>query len=293
MPTFDQGWGLLAAVANYPSVQPLPQTVLDDAADLETLLIDPGRCGYPASQVRSLRDARATAEEIVDGLEWLARSASSDATVIVYFSGHGLREAGAEGSRNYLLGYDAHLEEPISGVIEGEELSCLLGEIRTDRLVVVLDCCHAGGAAAFKSAGGRREVELRLDANYYDRLKTGRGRTIIASSRADEESLILEGMRNSLFTHYLLEGLCGAAADEAGEIKLFDLFRYVSAAVPAHDARQHPILKSEMETDFTLALGPPAGAGERSEPGRSREGRAIRAKAYFEKPKIDGSTFNF
>ncbi len=40
-------------------------------------------------------------------------------------------------------------------------------------------------------------------------LAQGKGRVVIASSRPDELSWVLPGMRNSLFTHYILEVLRG------------------------------------------------------------------------------------
>ena len=94
-----------------------------------------------------------------------------------------------------------------------------------------------------------------MDENYYDKLSSGTGRVIIASSRSDEESLILHGMENSLFTHYLLKALEGECRTrDDGLIRVFDLFDYVSEQVPAQ-GDQHPIFKSsEMENNFPVAL---------------------------------------
>jgi len=55
----------------------------------------------------------------------------------------------------------------------------------------------------------------------------------MASSRSDEVSLVLAGMDNSLFTYYLLEALQGKAyTRDDGLIRVFDVFDYISEAVP-------------------------------------------------------------
>ena len=62
-------------------------------------------------------------------------------------------------------------------------------------------------------------------------------------------------MKNSLFTHYLLEALRGQGRTLGdGYVRVFDLFRYVADHVPAK-ANQHPIFKTTaMEEDFPVAL---------------------------------------
>lgn len=94
-----------------------------------------------------------------------------------------------------------------------------------------------------------------LSDEYYDVLKQGNGRVIIASSLSNEESLVLSGMNNSLFTHYLLLGLSGAAESRNdGVIRVLDLFHFLSEKVPEHDHRQHPIIKAEVENNFPISL---------------------------------------
>jgi hypothetical protein len=62
-------------------------------------------------------------------------------------------------------------------------------------------------------------------------------------------------MKNSLFTHYLLESIRGKARTRGdGLIRVFDMFDYVSEKVPTHK-EQHPIFKaSDLENNFPIAL---------------------------------------
>jgi len=64
-------------------------------------------------------------------------------------------------------------------------------------------------------------------------------------------------MRNSLFSHHLLEGLRGAAHERGdGVIRILDLFHHVAERVKTQ-APQHPVLKADdLQDNFPLALYP-------------------------------------
>ena len=106
-----------------------------------------------------------------------------------------------------------------------------------------------------RQRGTGRNPSLRLLAAQaeaaYARLAEGRGRVVIASCRPDEVSWELAGLRNGLFTHYLLDGLRGAAADPDGSVGILDLFKHVSQQVPQHKP-QHPLFKGEIEVNFPI-----------------------------------------
>lgn len=253
---FLDGYALVVGIAGYPKVRKLPSAVLKDARDTQRLLISPSQCGYQPEHVRLLLDNQATGEEIRKGLTWLAQEADERATALVFFSGHGGRLKTESQFYNYLLPYDTDRTDIPDTAISGEELTGLLRLIKAQRLLVFFDCCYAGGTGETKGLGGEKaEFKSGLDENYYDKLSFGAGRVIIASSRSDEESLILHGMENSLFTHYLLKALQGECRTrDDGLIRVFDLFDYISEQVPTR-GDQHPIFKaSEMENNFPVAL---------------------------------------
>jgi metacaspase-1 len=253
---FQDGYALIVGIANYPKVKKLPSAVLKDAEDTQRLLISPSRCGYQADHVRLLLDNQATGEQIRKGFAWLAQEAHAKATALVFFSGHGGRLKTETQTYNYLLPYEADRSDISGTAISGEELTGLLRPIKAQRLLVFFDCCYAGGTGETKGPDGEEaEFKSGIDETYYDKLSSGTGRVIIASSRSDEESLILHGMENSLFTHYLLKALEGECRTrDDGLIRVFDLFDYISERVPAR-GDQHPIFKSsEMEDNFPVVL---------------------------------------
>lgn len=253
---FDKGYALVVGVANYAQFRKLPPIVLKDAEDVSGLLTDPLNCGYAKDHVRHLADSEATADGIREGLRWLAEETSEDDTAIIFFSGHGGRVEDALQTANYLIPFDADPKNVKDTAIESAELTSLLQNIPAGRLLVLFDCCHAGGIAEAKYAlAPRPEFKAGMDEGFYARLAEGQGRVIIASSRSDEVSWVLPYMQNSLFTHYLLKALRGEGQTRGdGLIRIFDLFDFVSEKVARHDKWQNPVLKAELENNFPIAL---------------------------------------
>ncbi len=256
MSTFENGFALVIGVANYPKVRRLPTTVLKDAQDMYDLLRSPSHCAYPVRNTRLLLDDQSTLENIHEGLRWLAQSATAHDTGLIFFSGHGGRLTSGPQAGNYLIPYDCDPEALSTTALAGQELTELLHQIKAQRLLVLFDACYSGGTSEAKDLMSRQpELKSGLDEHTYEQLAQGAGRVIMASSRSDETSLVLNNMRNSLFTHYLLEALRGNARTHGdGVLRIFDVFEYVSEQVPAH-GNQHPIFKAtDLENNFPIAL---------------------------------------
>lgn len=254
---FDNGYALVVGIANYLKVQKLPQIVLKDAQDVSVLLRNPEQCGYPVYQVRHLVDGMATANEIRNGLQWLAEQTGKDDTAVFFFSGHGGRIENGPLVGNYLIPFDTDPQDLENTTIDSMELTTLLRNIKAGRLLVLFDCCHAGGIGQPKESGliSIPNFKTGLKEQLYERLGQGNGRAIIASSRSNEYSWVLPDMNNSLFTYYLLEAFRGLAPTRGdGLIRLFDLFDYVSQQVNDRLPAQHPILKAKLENNFPIAL---------------------------------------
>jgi hypothetical protein len=203
-----------------------------------------------------LLDNQATAARIRQEFKKLAKVTNDKDTVVVFFSGHGGRVEVGTQAGSYLIPFDCDASRLEETAIGSTELTALLSDINAERLVVLLDACHSGGAGEVKAIAPRPEIKAGLDIPTYDALAQGVGRVIMASSRVDEVSLVLNGMENSLFTHYLLEGLKGTSPSRGdGLVRIFELFRYISEEVPKRAPSQHPIFKAHsVENDFPVAL---------------------------------------
>jgi hypothetical protein len=202
------------------------------------------------AHVRLLVDAEATKEAILGGLRWVAESAGADDTAVVFFSGHGGRQAAQAGGHAYFCPVEASLADDERTCITGAEFTDALRAIRSERLVVLLDACYSGGVGEprHRCIGlGARLTDLDISA-----LIEGSGRMILAASRPDELAWEGAGMRNGVFTNYLLRGLWGEAAREDGTVWASDLFGYVSRQVRGH-GQQHPYQKAIGE-DFVVMV---------------------------------------
>ena len=247
---------LVVGIAAYRSIPPLPPTVTNDAQDVHAVLVDPARGGYPPAQARLLLDGDATKAGLEQALVDLAARTDADSTVLVYLSGHGGRVDSGPAAGEYLLAVDSRIDSPealAATSISGAAFTEALAAIPARRVLVVFDCCHAGGIGRPKDGVGP-VVEAGLPERLYEALQSGRGRAILASSRSTEQSWVLPGAANSLFTEHLLAGLGGGIASDDGLVRLFDLFEYLQPRVTADQPRQHPVFKADLEENFPVAL---------------------------------------
>ena len=244
----------MVAVANYTSINSLPNAVLNDARDLSAVLTDPLLCGYDPKNVHMLLDGAATRGAILEGLHRLARNAGPQDSVIVFFSGHGGVLPTSEGDSAALLASDFDCGDPTRGALIEADLTEALSRILSRRLLVLFDACHSGGAGNLKhvsaaSFTGFPEKSLT-------RLAHGCGRVIISSSRESEYSMIMPGCRNSLFSKHLIGAFRGQAATTGdGLVRVFDVFNHVAPNVRHEHPDQHPIFKAHnLEDNFPVGL---------------------------------------
>jgi uncharacterized caspase-like protein len=253
---FDKGRALVIGVANYDEVSSLPEAVLNDARDVASVLQSSDYCGFPAANVRILLNDQATLSAIKHALGDLASVARPDDTVVIFFSGHGARLRQGTDETSALVSFDSKLGSLKNTTLSEADFSAALSKIRARRLLVLIDACHAGGVSVLKcDLDG--DVRFGFDEKSLQRLAEGTGRVIMASSRANETSLVLREDRNSVFTCRLLEALRGKAhTDGDGLIRVFDVFNYVAEQVARSvPGRQHPIFKaSDLESNFPIAL---------------------------------------
>ena len=260
MSTIENAYALIIGIANYQHINKLPSTVLKDAQDIYELLVDPNVCGYPPENVQLLLDTKATQATIRQTLTTLAKGSDEEATIFLYISSHGGRIKSGPDAGAYLLPVDVEVDTSVSPpqivaetAISGAEFTAALESISGRKVVVVLDCCYSGGVGQPKDGLGAT-FKVGLPESYYDILKAGRGRVVLASSRSSEYSYVMPGAKNSLFTEHLLAGLRGGIPSEDGLIRIFNLFEYIQPRVTGDQPHQHPIFKAEVEENYPIAL---------------------------------------
>ena len=246
MSAFEEGYALIIGVG-----ADLPNTV-DDAKGIADILKDEERCAYPAEHVQLLTGPEAARENVLAGLDTLAGATDEASTVLVYFSGHGYRVKTSIGSRYFLMPHGYDTADLADTAVGGDELAARLQAIPAQKLLLLLDCCHAGGLDDIKDAGLTLS-KAPIPQEVLSLLDEGRGRAIIASSREDEKSYA--GKPYSAFTLALIEALCGkGVARQDGFVRVADLALYTREMVPGRTKnRQHPTLNYEQADNFRVA----------------------------------------
>lgn len=256
MSPLENAYALVVGIANYEWITPLPETVLKDARDIYALLIHPQYCGYAPDQVQLLLDDQATRATLSQAFVSLAQRSNPDSLVFIYISSHGGRINVGPSQGEYLLPVDANPASEatlVATALSGAQFTEALEAIPARKLVVVFDCCHSGGIGQPKEATALA-LTAGFSETYYESLKQGRGRVILASSRSEEFSYVAQGAANSVFTQHFLAGLQGGIASDEGLIRIFDVFEYLQPRVTRDFPHQHPIFKAELEENFPIAL---------------------------------------
>jgi hypothetical protein len=175
---------------------------------------------------------------------------SNDPLVIVFFSGHGWTD---EESRPYLVPYEAKRNDLFGTAIPPEEFTDLLDQLKTNRLVVFIDACHAG---AYGNEGAKGALVATYDVR--KALGEGEGRFVISSCKPDQTSW--EGEEKSIFTDHLIALLeCRTDAIDEEEITPFNLYpklqaRVRSTAWEMYGAPQEPTFDAKQADGIVLAI---------------------------------------
>lgn len=229
----------------------LPNTITD-AQGLADLLTNPERCAYPPDQVALFTEAQADRDGILAGLDTLAQQTTTDSTVIVYFSGHGHQVKSTLGDLYFLFPHGYNASQLAKTCIRGDEFAARLAAIPAQKLLLLLDCCHAGGVGESKDPG-YTVTKSPLPPETLALFAQGQGKILIASSTADE--LSYAGKPYSAFTLALMEALCGVGASKHdGYVRVADLALHARQMVPQRThGKQHPILHFEYADNFVVS----------------------------------------
>lgn len=257
---FKNGYALLIGV-NESSVPAwaLP-VVAKDVAALENVLTHPDRCAYPVENVKKISGQDATRNGILDRLAWLQdcvqKDASGNATAIIFYSGHGWCPEPPAPPEFFLIPYDVRESQIRSRGLHAEDFAAAVEAIQPERLLVLLDSCHAAGMGAKEPLmsgadnltalptgfiTGTMPFPLLLEEEATSKgvkgmgvLSRGRGRTVLNSSTSEQKSYIRRDGTMSIFTYHLIEALTGHAQPQEGatEVLVSDVMGHVSRRVP-------------------------------------------------------------
>ena len=248
---FAAGYALLIGVDENSVPHWALPSVARDIDALAAVLTHPQRCAYPAGHVRTIAGPEATRQGILDGLDWLReqieRAGDDNLTAVLYYSGHGWRSAR---DAFYLIPYDARQGQIALSALDAHAFSRAIAALRPQRLLVLLDCCHAGGMGAKEVDATSADLQptalppawfmgqvngaLGPQAKGLSDLAVGRGRAVLSSSTGDQSSYVRADGLMSVFTYHLIEALTGHAQPQEGatEVLVSDVMGHVYRRVP-------------------------------------------------------------
>ncbi|MEH2160411.1 MAG: substrate-binding domain-containing protein [Nostoc sp.] len=229
---------LLIGVSEYePDLNPLPGSVKDVDA-MQRVLVNPEMGGFAEINITVLKNPQR--QEMENAIYRLYADRQRDDLVLFYFSGHGIKD---ERGNLYLSTRitrkeNGKLVKP--SAVAASFLHECINDCRSQRQVIILDCCFSGAIAQGMSVrdGGIVNVQEQLG---------GKGRAILTSSTSTQYSFAEEGAELSIYTRYLVEGIETGAADHDadGWISVDGLHDYASTKVqkasPAMTPKFYPV----------------------------------------------------
>jgi predicted MPP superfamily phosphohydrolase len=246
---YDNHWALLVGVDDYSDVTISSLKVCAD--DVQAVYDVITARGYAPDGVKLLQspsgsDFPATRAAIFSALTSLAETADQNDLLLFYFSGHGIVRDGLA----YLLPSDASYTSVADTAINFDRVKQVIQTSAARAKVIILDACHAGAQIGKAFTGMTKDFVRRV-------FEEAEGLAILASCKERQVSWEWPEKGRSVFTHYLLDGLSGAADfDKKGFVTVNDISRYVTDKVKRWAVQrslvQTPTLQYTVAGDIVL-----------------------------------------
>jgi hypothetical protein len=242
-PPADSGrpkvWAFIVGVASYQHMPSLKYTD-DDAFRFNAFLQSPVGGAVPETQIKMLIDDHASKDTILSNMHDLLSRPDTGDMLFVYLAGHGHRGAFLPAD------YDGNKK-----IVSHDDITRALKLSKAKYKVCIVDACHSG------SLYEGNNNSFQTLQTYYDQLtRTGTSTALLLSSKSEETSLESSGLRQGVFSHYLLQGLRGAAdKDRNNQVTIDELYEYVNANVKNYTSfKQTPILSGNFNKNMILSV---------------------------------------
>ncbi len=245
-------WALAVGVSNYDSPNILQlKYPHSDAFRMYAFWKSPEGGSLDDKHSQILVNDQATKQGIIDSMRQLFSQAKENDLVTFFYSGHGLKGAflptDYDGSNIRLFHSD---------------VNDLLAECSARYKLVIADACNSGSYLASKSVNQTVFKQTKYeaqDAFFRELNRASPGTAFILSSQADEESLEVSTLHQSIFSYFVLQGMKGEANTNNDEvITVQELFDYVSHKVTTYALSlgkvQTPVIKGNYDPNMPVAM---------------------------------------
>lgn len=234
-------YAVVVGVSRYTSMPSLKFTD-DDAFRFYSFLKSPEGGALPDEQIAVLVDESATRENVLRTMRQYFLKADANDVVLFYFSGHGLEGCFLP------VDFDGY-----NNKLRHEEIKQILMQSKAKHKLCIADACHSGTLNDGLAAKGQ---PVSLDKYYQAFEESNGGVALLMSSKAEELSLEDHGLRQGVFTYYLLRGLKGAANTNGDNIiTIRELYNYVLVKVREYTTNvQTPVLTGAHDDNMPVAF---------------------------------------
>jgi hypothetical protein len=163
-------------------------------------------------------------------------SNSIDDLLLLYFSGHGIKD---EDGKLYFATIDTSRKYLRASSIESEFINDVMRRSRSKKQVLILDCCYSGAFAKGMVAKADEKIHIR---DHFE----GQGRVVLTASDSLQYSFERlntgETTHCSVFSKSILKGIQNGEADLNGDgiITVDELYEYAFNRVIAENPNQKP-----------------------------------------------------
>jgi len=214
-----QRWAIVIGVGKHLTLPALSHAA-DDAVLVHRAL---AAGGFDPRRMRLVADKaplKPLSGEIKRVLAKALKFVGREDTLVVFFSGHVVRDQGGNG---YLAAADADLERLGETAIPLAELRQLLGRCRAKHKVLILDVWHA-------PVGEEEALPpfVQIDPMRLARQVGGEGTATLVGCGPEQKSHVSPELKHGVFAFFLAEGLAGHADQDENEwVELDELAVFV------------------------------------------------------------------
>ena len=179
---------------------------------------------YREVVVKSLTDADATRDNIVDGLDWIRLQTTAKDVAMIFMAGHGTNDTL---NRYYFLPHNFNADRLASTGVTFTDIKNSVEAI-AGKAVFFVDTCHSGNVLGSVKSRGLPDIN-----GFVNELSSAEnGAIVFAASTGKQVSLEDTSWNNGAFTKALVEGLTGRAQIPGkGKITINSLDLYISERV--------------------------------------------------------------
>jgi GUN4-like/Caspase domain len=236
---------LLIGVSEYEEgLKPLPAAANNIKA-LREILVNRDIGDFDEAHVKVLHSPQR--QEMEEAIFDLFDQRQKDDLVLLYFVGHGILD---EDNQFYFATRQTRKNQGrlrLPTALVASTVQHYMKKSRSQRQVVILDSCFSG-------AFGRGQAMDCSSVNL-EQFLGGKGRAILTACTSTQYAMAPDGSKLSIYTHFLVEGLCTGDADlgRVGWITVDDLHNYAKAKVMEAAPSMTPEF-SPLKEGYTIRL---------------------------------------